>query len=330
MNSGSDDVLLLEESVESTQRHSSKLQHRMVTMDSTSNPSEIFLHSEEKDSSVVATENSQKKKRHGARNQHKMKYFVQWIHETFLNDTNSSTTTPPTTTQAQPSVVSSSTLLEKPQHYILDVAGGKGELAARLVMCCKNIHVTMVDPRPADVAMVYHNWIVPKLPKKWQERYFMKLNENKDFIHEILTERYVQFQMYFTPEGVNGTDDTLRTAIEKCTLMIGMHADSATECIVDMALLYQKPFVVVPCCVFPNLFQQRFLTVISDEKTTTTTTTKTFDDIEQDTTKTSTAFKVPVRTYEQFCDYLHQKDARFQRTVLPFDGRNVAIWWDGK
>ena len=247
---------------------------------------------------------SQKKyKRHGAKNQHKMKYFVQWIHETFLNRSDTHTTSSHEEQQRSPPT----------PHCILDVAGGKGELAARLVMCCRNIHVTLVDPRKADIAAVYQNGILPRLPKKWQEQYVRKSQENTNFIQEILTERYRQYQMYFTTETVNGTDDdTLRQAIEACTLMIGMHADSATECIVDMALQYHKPFVVVPCCVFPNFFPQRFLSVkVSHENG-------------NDITK-----QVPVRTYEQFCDYLFQKDARFQRTVLPFDGRNIAIWWNG-
>ena len=29
-----------------------------------------------------------------------------------------------------------------------------------------------------------------------------------------------------------------------------MHPDQATESIVDMALKYEKPFAIVPCCVF--------------------------------------------------------------------------------
>ena len=323
MNCNIDDDLLslaAEESVASTLRVGKE--------DSLSHPNAVFVPSHQNA--------SQKKKRHGARNQHKMKYFVQWIHETFLSDTTITKTTMTTTSPStqSPSTASSSTFSEKPHHYILDVAGGKGELAARLVMCCKNIHVTMVDPRKADIAMVYHNWIVPKLPKKWQEQYFVNYETNGNFVHDILTERYVQLQMYFTTESIHATDRTLRDAIEKCTLMIGMHADSATECIVDMALQYQKPFVVVPCCVFPNLFQQRFLAVVSDKTTTsTTTTTTTTSTNENDTlmTPTTTAnIQIPVRTYEQFCDYLQQKDGRFQRTVLPFDGRNVAIWWDGK
>ena len=37
-----------------------------------------------------------------------------------------------------------------------------------------------------------------------------------------------------------------------CDIIIGMHPDQATEPIIDMALKYQKPFAVVPCCVFAH------------------------------------------------------------------------------
>lgn len=42
-----------------------------------------------------------------------------------------------------------------------------------------------------------------------------------------------------------------------CSAVIGMHPDQATEAIVDFALQYSKPFAVVPCCVFPDLFKHR-------------------------------------------------------------------------
>ena len=39
---------------------------------------------------------------------------------------------------------------------------------------------------------------------------------------------------------------------------------------------------------------------------------------------------VPVRNHEQFCRYLALKDSHFVVETLPFEGRNIAIWWDGK
>ena len=40
--------------------------------------------------------------------------------------------------------------------------------------------------------------------------------------------------------------------IKEKNIIIGMHPDQATEPIVDMALKYQMPFAVVPCCVFAH------------------------------------------------------------------------------
>lgn len=223
------------------------------------------------------------RKRHGARNQHKMKFLVKWLQVNFFD---------------HPSALDEN-------RRILDVAGGKGELAARLTFC-HGVSVTMVDPRPADIPAVFLKDVVPKLPNKWQKRLNDRCAENPEFIVQTVGKRFHQLVMYFTDETV-ADDDELLQAIKECSLLIGMHADSATECIVDVALRYQKPFVVVPCCVYPNFFQHRFLLNADGG-----------------------GQKVPVRTYEQFCEYLRRKDPRFRMEALPFEGRNVAIWWDGK
>ena len=148
MYDADDDIIVEDSSVEteSLRSHDYKPHHKFLKEDPKSNPNEESIPSHQK---LTSLQYPQKKKRHGARNQHKMKYFVQWIHETFLNDTYTSIAT-----TAASTTTSSSNRLVDSAHYILDVAGGKGELAARLVMCCKNIHVTMVDPRLADIATV--------------------------------------------------------------------------------------------------------------------------------------------------------------------------------
>jgi len=225
-------------------------------------------------------------KRHGARNQHKMIGFVRWLTKTFA-------------LHPQQAVDGSTQ-----PHRILDVAGGKGELAARLTLCQQCI-VTMVDPRIADVPSVYMKTVVPKLPKKWQTRLQERLQDNPNFVEETVNARFRQLITYFTDETVE-KDQELREAVETCTLLIGMHADSATECIVDVALRYNKPFVVVPCCVFPNLFKARVIVDSSSNQ------------------------RIQVRSWEQFCDYLQLKDNKIRRHVLPFEGRNVAIYWDCK
>ena len=47
--------------------------------------------------------------------------------------------------------------------------------------------------------------------------------------------------------------------INKSSLIIGMHPDEATDFIIDIAMKNNKSFAVVPCCVFPKIFVNRFL-----------------------------------------------------------------------
>ena len=225
--------------------------------------------------------------RHGARNQHRHKFFAKWLLETF------------------PFLKSSSqegNAIDNKQHHILDVAGGKGELAARLSMC-HNLKVVLVDPRKADVESCFTSQVLPKLPNKWQHRIEEQLTEDPKFIHDKFEQRFTQLVMNFDDHTLESNAE-LQAAVKSASLIIGMHADGATEAIVDAALKYRKPFVVVPCCVFPRLFNQRYL-------------------MKNDGTR------VQVRSHEQFCEYLLQKDRTFKREVLPFEGRNVGIWWDG-
>ena len=161
----------------------------------------------------------------------------------------------------------------------------------------------MVDPRLANVVQCYNDVVLRGLPKKWQQRLRQKQATNPNLLTQALQERFRQLTIYFDSKTV-AQDATLRTAVQNAQLLIGMHADSATEAIVDIALEYEKPFVVVPCCVFPNFFSHRKI-------------------VKED------GVSYPVRSYDDFCDYLVQKDARFKRSVLPFEGRNIAIWWDG-
>lgn len=221
---------------------------------------------------------STKKKagRHGARNQHRHRHFAEWLLQTFPQL--------PDTTQ-----------------HVLDVAGGKGELAARLCFCHR-LSVVMVDPRKSDIASCFETLVLPKLPKKWQQRLKVQREKNPQFLKEITAERFRQLVTTFD-ETTLSTCQELQNLVQNAALLVGMHADGATEAVVDAALEHAKPFVVVPCCVFPRLFSERT--------------------IQQD------GITVQVRTHEQFCQYLLAKDPRFVREVLPFEGRNVAIWWGG-
>jgi hypothetical protein len=262
---------------------------------------------------------NRKSARHGARNQDRHKHFVQWILDKFPHILADCIDIKVDDDQTHSRNGADDATTKKPAQrmHILDVAGGKGELAARLALC-HSLHVIMVDPRVADIESVYMNSVVPKLPKKWQQSIEERLKQSPSFIRDEIERRFSQLVMPFSSPSYMGAHEvqtysgrgTLDSSVKNASLIIGLHADGATEAIVDAALIHRKPFVVVPCCVFPNLFRERYISktdlMSSEEK------------------------RVPVRSHDQFCKYLLAKDPRLVVEVLPFDGRNVAIWWDGR
>jgi hypothetical protein len=217
--------------------------------------------------------------RHGARNQNRSRHLCQWIRTTWYNTLQN-------------------------DDLLLDVAGGNGELAARFLFC-HQFRVVLVDPRPTNILHTFQVHVLPRLPKRHQERFRHRWETNPQSIHTMVKERFQQLEIMFHEQTVL-SNPTLQHAVQTCKIMIGLHPDEATESIVYVAKTYGKPFVVIPCCVFPNFNPHR---VLLDPKRNLT---------------------IPVRTHAQFCDYLLAKDIRFRREILPFEGRNVAIVWDGQ
>lgn len=78
--------------------------------------------------------------------------------------------------------------------------------------------------------------------------------------------------------------------------MLGFHPDEATEALVDAAIAHQRPFAVVPCCVFSRLFGVR------------------------------TVGGVPVRSTEHLCAFLAAKHPAIQLEQLPFAGKNTVVY----
>lgn len=106
-----------------------------------------------------------------------------------------------------------------------------------------------------------------------------------------------QVQGFFGPElwRSNGWQQVLGS----CSLVIGLHPDQATEPMVDYAVESQKPFAVVPCCVFPRQFPHRQL--VRDGQVG------------------------PVVTYAEFVEYLVAK-ACAKQEVLSFEGANTVVY----
>jgi hypothetical protein len=86
-------------------------------------------------------------------------------------------------------------------------------------------------------------------------------------------------------------------SVTQSSILVGLHPDECTEDILDIALQYDKAVAIVPCCVFSGFLPIRHLPCGR-----------------------------PVRTYEEFLEYLALKDDRLQQHQLPFQGRNVVIY----
>lgn len=183
---------------------------------------------------------------------------------------------------------------------VLDIAGGKGDVTLRLQ--AEDVPTTVVDPR----------------------RCFRRDGTPVPIKQQIVG--------YFGEEFFTEHEALLQGA----SLLLGMHPDQATEPLVDYALRYGKPFVVVPCCVFRReLGGHRFVRPASGGSGKENAASKERDndeeegDEEEDVVKEDDATGEPkevmVSEYEDFLDYLQAKDPRIQRHFLNFKGRNAVL-----
>lgn len=124
--------------------------------------------------------------------------------------------------------------------------------------------------------------------------------------------------------------------LQNCSVLIGLHSDQATEPIVDFALRYNKPFAVVPCCVFPNLrkrelSRQEFCSVLEccafvSHLCCATSVCEKHSHQHECIGDPISVVKTEVRTHEQFCDYLARKDPRIRTELIDFEGRNTVLY----
>jgi hypothetical protein len=99
------------------------------------------------------------------------------------------------------------------------------------------------------------------------------------------------------PPRLVTNSDEVRRRFMNCSLIVGLHPDSATEVLVDFALAHCRPFAVVPCCVHAKNAPRRFL-----------------------------ADGTEVRTYEAFVKFLLAKNPRIQSAELPIEGRSTVLF----
>lgn len=144
---------------------------------------------------------------------------------------------------------------------VVDVAGGSGELSFELSVRW-GVPCTIVDPRGAGVkltsrhrrllasraanaARISRDWerispLARSLAKKWAGYVPSSVRHIKRWFDERLMD-----------------DPEARWILQECSAVVGLHPDQATGAIVDCGLVMNKPWAVVPCCVFPSMFPTR-------------------------------------------------------------------------
>lgn len=113
---------------------------------------------------------------------------------------------------------------------VLDVAGGKGELARALA--AQGIPAVTVDPycSPELEAAAQQDSVTANgWPRQLREPFNWRFGES----HADL--------------------------LDAASCLVGLHPDQPTGAIVEVALAQGKPFAVVPCCVFASQFPERRL-----------------------------------------------------------------------
>lgn len=192
---------------------------------------------------------------------------------------------------------------------VLDAAGGSGYVSMALGL--RGVKSTVVDPRES----------AGKLPKRdrkvWNRALAQQTLNNAStavatpmLCHPVATP-YDTVRAWFGQQ-TDGIDTAFRSGndtdleicddghelVQSCSAIVALHPDEATDAIVDVAIKTRTPFVIVPCCVFSRLFPHRRMP----------------------------NSKEPVCSYQELLEYLMAKDDSIQRTNLPFEGANVALW----
>ncbi|RLN51031.1 hypothetical protein BBJ28_00022968 [Nothophytophthora sp. Chile5] len=166
---------------------------------------------------------------------------------------------------------------------VVDVAGGRGSVSFEL-WNKRQLPCTLIDPRPMKLSKMQHKYL-KKQKKDGQQSTSSPANA-----------LVPQVQTLFTVDSFLEVEENAQL-VEQASLLLGMHPDEATDAIIDVAVKLNKPFAVVPCCVFGHKFQARRL-----------------------------ADGSKVLSYEHLVEYLVAKHADIEKAFLPFDGKNLVLF----
>ncbi len=144
----------------------------------------------------------------------------------------------------------------------------------------------------------------------WNKANKFKINGTKT---ETETEQFVsQSQSISQHNQIIQSGQNALQYISKSNLIVGFHPDQATEAIIDLALLLQISFCIVPCCVFPKEFPDRRIdrtSIVVD------------DGVDNNDDE---VIVEKVRDYNTFIEYLKNKDKRIRVDELEFQYTETA------
>lgn len=212
---------------------------------------------------------------------------------------------------------------------VLDVAGGKGEISLFLKHMF-GIQSTVVEPNVRRDKSYQRRNLMDVIQRQLdieaggdgnihRRKFFVSSTpstesqhkeEQEDNVKERRRIKKQQEARFVVSRLCTLLDDQFpvdhKDVFEGASILIGMHPDQATEPIVNMALKHNKPFAVVPCCVFAHENPDRRL----------------LDGGEVNTTL-------------DFIQYLTEKDSKgssdswfggVSKQFLPFDGMNIVLY----
>ncbi len=164
---------------------------------------------------------------------------------------------------------------------IIDVAGGRGELSFELCYRHGVGKLVLVEPRFANMMDRVSN-----KQRALSER-LMKERIERGECTPVIDRQHIK--AYFNDQFAIDHPDILKSA----AVVLGMHPDGATEYIVDTCVKHNKPFAVIPCCVFPKDPNMKF-------------------------------------SFEGWVDHLMSKSKWIKKVKLDFIGRNEVLYYMGE
>ena len=176
--------------------------------------------------------------------------------------------------------------MSKPDHVVLDVAGGR-KCDVGFELKIRRSEAVQAEVVCIDPRGQVGVGGIKRRTPKWKAK-IMKKNKEEDSELKHLNEMFTEDLL----------DKMLRDdGGKEVRLILGMHPDEATEPIVDLALKHDLSFAIVPCCVFAHANPGRRMKSGQEPK-----------------------------TYEQFCDYLMEKDPEIRSESLGFRGRDKILY----